>query len=372
MKTDQQHDADYSIMHNEEQTGEIVLHPSRAAQHLPALLIEEYKERDALLTAFVQELMIDDVDYASPTAESGSSRKTLTKSGMEKLVTYFGLVPELTLSDRMEDWEQGIFYYRYRCDIYRNGELLISGIEGSANTREKKYRYRVIADRFATEGQRQQAIRTENRTNGKYTNLYHVLPNEEPYDLVNTVQKMAQKRALIAAVTIAVNASRFFDGEQPAAYKKESPVEAPPPPPAPSLNRHGDPSNYGIPVDHRHAHHDPPPQGSTSVISTVESKKVTTEVTSDWRTLELHFGKHKGTRLGDLPARSLAWYQENWEPLPYNGNPPSALDCALRAALDASKNPGAISVFDGGPTPPKTGDSVANTLRDIDDDGLPF
>ena len=34
--------------------------------------------------------------------------------------------------------------------------------------------------------------------------------NENPADLVNTIQKMAQKRALVAATLIAVNASEFF------------------------------------------------------------------------------------------------------------------------------------------------------------------
>ena len=41
------------------------------------------------------------------------------------------------------------------------------------------------------------------------TTLYRI-PNPEVADLVNTIQKMAQKRAVVAATLIATSASEFF------------------------------------------------------------------------------------------------------------------------------------------------------------------
>ncbi len=41
------------------------------------------------------------------------------------------------------------------------------------------------------------------------TTLYRI-PNPDVADLVNTIQKMAQKRALVAATLIATSASEFF------------------------------------------------------------------------------------------------------------------------------------------------------------------
>lgn len=38
-----------------------------------------------------------------------------------------------------------------------------------------------------------------------------------------------------------------------------------------------------------------------------------------WKDVEIHFGKNKGTKLGDMTARSLSWYRDEWKPKPFNG-----------------------------------------------------
>jgi hypothetical protein len=56
----------------------------------------------------------------------------------------------------------------------------------------------------------------------------------------------------------------------------------------------------------------------------------------DWRTVEVHFGnKYKGRKLGELEPKDLRWWQESYQPKPWNGKI-SPKDKALRAALDAS------------------------------------
>ena len=52
-----------------------------------------------------------------------------------------------------------------------------------------------------------------------------------------------------------------------------------------------------------------------------------------WAEVIFHFGKHSGTRLGDMKPTDLAWWCANYEAKPYNGKL-SPRDIALRKALD--------------------------------------
>lgn len=52
-----------------------------------------------------------------------------------------------------------------------------------------------------------------------------------------------------------------------------------------------------------------------------------------WEDVEIHFGKNKGIKIGELDNRSLSWYVDEWQPKPYNGKIMDK-DLALRAALD--------------------------------------
>lgn len=55
----------------------------------------------------------------------------------------------------------------------------------------------------------------------------------------------------------------------------------------------------------------------------------------DWRSVVIPFGKQQGKTLGSLPAASLKWWQDNYQPKPYKDRI-SDKDKAFRAALDAS------------------------------------
>ena len=57
----------------------------------------------------------------------------------------------------------------------------------------------------------------------------------------------------------------------------------------------------------------------------------------DWRKVEVHFGKNKGTPLGALRPESLDWYRSKWEPRPNpNDGSMDPRDRVLRDALDLS------------------------------------
>jgi hypothetical protein len=74
-----------------------------------------------------------------------------------------------------------------------------------------------------------------------------------------------------------------------------------------------------------------------------ETKAKTAAAVRDWRSVQIHFGKDKGTSLGRMDARKLSWYQNTWQPKPYNGSI-SPDDQALVAALDASRRESAATV----------------------------
>jgi len=81
-----------------------------------------------------------------------------------------------------EDWENGFFYYSYRVTVFKarpmpDGsvyEQIIAECEGSANSKERRYR------------------------------------NQDVYTIVNTLQKMAIKRALVGATLQATGTSGMF------------------------------------------------------------------------------------------------------------------------------------------------------------------
>jgi len=175
---------------------------------MPQMTVQQAVERRKQLVAFVQQIMVKGTDYG---IIPGTEKPTLLKPGAEKLTTFFGLRPRFEMLDKVEDWDKGRFYYRYSCELWHSGEMIATG-EASANSMEKKYRWENVPSFYATDEDKKLAIRTEKRKSrktGKDFEVY-VLENRDPYTLVNTLQKMAQKRALIAATLVGVNASEFF------------------------------------------------------------------------------------------------------------------------------------------------------------------
>ena len=135
-----------------------------------------------LLTQYVSRILKDGIDYG--TIPRGK-KPILFKSGAEKLLQLFNLRAEFVLITSIEDWtgeqhglKEPLFHYSYRCILYYpkfNGHPVGEGT-GSCNSLESKYR-----------------------------------GNNWRFDLVNTLAKMAQKRAMVAATLITTGASGYFD-----------------------------------------------------------------------------------------------------------------------------------------------------------------
>lgn len=198
------------------------------------------------------------IDYGDV---KGGNKPTLLKPGAERLCSAFKLTPSFRpTAATLVDFERGLFFYEYECILTHRetGEGWGTGI-GSCNSRETKYGWRwVRADQIppdlnpaALQMRRSSAFEFEfaierAETSGKYgkpseywegfrcaieagearrevrrtsrgeavgwvvETVEFRVPNPEIYDQVNTISKMAQKRALIAATLVATNASEFF------------------------------------------------------------------------------------------------------------------------------------------------------------------
>lgn len=236
---------------------------------MPVLVVAQMRERRELMQALVRDALVKDVDYG---LIPGTTKPTLFKSGSEKLCTFFGLSVRLTCEDAQEDWTgeahagEAFFAYRYRATILR-GDMMVAEAEGSCSSWESKYRYR-DSKRACPECGQPAIIKGKEEYGGGWVCFKKQggcgakfragdaaiegqqigrMPNPDVIDQVNTVQKMAQKRAMIAATLIAVNASDFFTQDMEDLAPAHAPAgvdrvtgeiiegkftEAPPPPPA--------------------------------------------------------------------------------------------------------------------------------------------
>ena len=108
---------------------------------MPALTIHEAADRYNALVEFTKSVMKNGKDYGEI---PGTAKPTLLKPGAEKLCTLFGFVPKFIELEGTADFTEGLIFYRYRCELYRHGELAGEGV-GSCNSKEKKYRYTWIS-----------------------------------------------------------------------------------------------------------------------------------------------------------------------------------------------------------------------------------
>jgi hypothetical protein len=209
-----------------------------AQDYLPVLSIEQAVQRYNSVIEFTRKVMKEGRDYGTIPGtgkknEDGTpnnSSHTLLKPGAEKLCTIFALTPRFEDYRIVEDWDKGLFYYAYRCIVSRNGRDMGESI-GSANSFEKKYRS-TSRKCPACESDAIRRSKPDRNTRGepgwycwkKIGGCGQQFDAKDPAiidqketvdamaaaDKINTLQKMAQKRAFVGAALIATNASEFF------------------------------------------------------------------------------------------------------------------------------------------------------------------
>lgn len=129
------------------------------------------------LIEFVQKKLKKNTDYGMI---PGTNKLSLYKAGAEKISFLFNLKPEIELISQVEDFEKGFFFYKYRCTLihFGTGKPVGSAIR-SCNSKEKKY--------------------------------IKQIESYKDYSVVNTIDAMAQKRAIVACTVQATMATEIFD-----------------------------------------------------------------------------------------------------------------------------------------------------------------
>ena len=137
-----------------------------------AITFNEAKKRLVMLQTFVKELMIPGLDYG---LIPGCPKPSLLKSGAEKLCDIYGFSKLITVSNRIEAWQEGFFSYEVKATLInkRTGIVEAEGV-GNCNSKERKYR------------------------------------NQDAFSISNTLLKMAKKRAIVDAVLSATRSSGIF------------------------------------------------------------------------------------------------------------------------------------------------------------------
>ncbi|MCH3965523.1 MAG: hypothetical protein LKE46_14895 [Clostridium sp.] len=137
-----------------------------------AISLNEAKNRILMLQNFVKEMMIVNIDYGFI---PNCTKPSLFKSGAEKLCDIFGFSKKIEVINRVENWEKSLFHYEIKTTLInkKTGLIEAEGI-GSCNNRERKYK------------------------------------TQDGYSIINTILKMAKKRAFIDAVLSATRSSGLF------------------------------------------------------------------------------------------------------------------------------------------------------------------
>lgn len=237
-----------------------------AADFMPVFTVAQAVERKQMVNQFIGQVLRESEDYGK--IPGAGEKKVLLKPGAEKLCSIFGLSVTYAEDKIIEDWtgaEHGgepLFYYSYRCQLSRGGLFMGEAI-GSCNSWESKYRYRWVPEEIAkqrpdfasliarggvtTKFEPEFAI-DKKETGGQYGKPAEYwaswdeairsgkakrakkvmgkrefdgwemqldqkqfrVPNPDVSDAINTCQKMAQKRALVAAVLVVTNCSDAF------------------------------------------------------------------------------------------------------------------------------------------------------------------
>lgn len=157
----------------------------------------------------------------------GTKKPSLYKPGAEKLCMVFRLEPDYEI---IREFRQEEFIaYTVKCTLQHipTGQVIASGV-GSCNSREEKYRWRYDETptdkqvpkeywkaRDAGDTKEMKRLIGDGMRTVKVDGVWMIatatkVENDNPWDLDNTIMKMACKRALVAATLNATAASDIF------------------------------------------------------------------------------------------------------------------------------------------------------------------
>jgi hypothetical protein len=237
------------------------------ADYVPGfvLSLSEVKKRLDEFKSFVSGAMVEGEDYGA--IPGAGKHKVLLKPGAEKLLSFGGFATDdpIFVGAPIEDWQNGFFAYTIAIPVRskRTGIKECTGI-GHANSRESKWAYRWVPESQIPAGvNKDELVKRDSRreefefkfavekaeTTGQYGKpaeywarwkaaiesgeakpgkrktkkgaeydgysmagggVEYRIPNPDIFDLVNTILKMAKKRALVDGAIQAMRAATDF------------------------------------------------------------------------------------------------------------------------------------------------------------------
>lgn len=190
--------------------------------------LNEVKQLANLVLALRNDVLKPEQDYG---IIPGTEKPTLLLPGMEKLLRALHLRPEYVPRAETRDFDKPLFYFEFECRLvdYDTGVCVSTAI-GSANSYETKWRYRqanrvcphcgkpAIIKGKAEYGGGWLCFAKKNGCGAKFRDNDPLIvdqptgrvENTDIFDQVNTILKIAQKRALGSAIKGAANVSEFF------------------------------------------------------------------------------------------------------------------------------------------------------------------
>lgn len=241
-------------------TQELAVHRDDSAEleerrFMPVMSIGVAIQRRNTIVEAVTKLMKDGQDFGTI---PGTNKPTLLNPGADKLNNLFGLVPEFFITDKDEDWTgekhggEAFFSYTVICRLRRGDFQMGEGL-GSCNSWESKYRFRK-SERVCPSCGKDSIIKGKAEYGGGWlcfakkggcgakfkagdaaieAQIVGKVTNPEIFDQVNTILKMANKRAKIAATLNATSAHEFFTQDMEDIVQQSEPEQMQPPPPPP-------------------------------------------------------------------------------------------------------------------------------------------
>jgi hypothetical protein len=162
--------------------------------------LSQAAERRKMLKEFVQSQMVVNVDYG---IIPGTPKPSLYQPGAQKLAQLFAIGVRFVNKEKEVNLHENFAMFTYTAEVYhlRTGTV-IAQCEGSCNSQEKKYRTQKVDGAL----------------------------QERPIgDLMNTLMKMAQKRAYVGGIIQATGASDFYTQDIDDAKDAETAGVRPPP-----------------------------------------------------------------------------------------------------------------------------------------------
>jgi hypothetical protein len=201
--------------------------------------VEAKNARDALIA----KILVEGTHYG---VIPGTDKPTLYKAGAEMVSDALNLWPEFQVENRVEDWEKPLFHYEVRCTLKMRGsmETIATGL-GSCNSWEDRYRYRK-AERVCPECGKPAIIKGKAEYGGGWlcfkkkggcgakwpekspailSLASERVLNDQIHTLVNTILKMAMKRAHVAAALALGFSNKFTQDMEDILGPPEEPHE---------------------------------------------------------------------------------------------------------------------------------------------------